>query len=349
MKKLLLAATMLISAPAIAQHSGHSAPQRPQADPHAGHSMAAPMTAETPAETETPADMQMNDAPPDSGTMDMPMETPAADPHAGHAMEGMQGMQGMGGETMPPASGPPPEAFTGPAHAADTVFDPAEMAGVREGLRAALGGFRTRGIFIDRLEAQIGNGPDAYLWDLNAWYGGDIDKLWIKSEGEGTFGGELEGTETQALWSHAIGPYFDIQSGVRYDIRPGSNRGHLVLGVQGLAPYFFELDAAAFVSDRGDITARIEAEYDQRITQKLILQPRAEVSFAAQDIPEIGIGSGLSSFEAGLRLRYEFVPEFAPYIGVEWQQKIGDTADFARAAGEDPGRVVFLTGVRIWF
>ena len=174
-------------------------------------------------------------------------------------------------------------------------------------------------------------------------------KLWIKNEGEGAFNGELEGIETQALWSHAIGPYFDIQSGVRYDIRPGSNRGHLVLGVQGLAPYFFELDAAAFLSDRGDITARIEAEYDQRITQRLILQPRAEISFAAQDIPEIGIGSGISSFEAGLRLRYEFVPEFAPYVGVEWQQRIGDTADFARAAGEDPGRVVLLTGVRLWF
>jgi copper resistance protein B len=136
---------------------------------------------------------------------------------------------------------------------------------------------------------------------------------------------------------------------VRYDIRPEPRRGHVVLGIQGLAPYSFEIDAAAFLSDEGDLTARIEAEYDQRITQRLILQPRVEASFAAQDIPEIGIGAGLSAFEAGLRLRYEFVPEFAPYIGVEWQQRLGDTADYARASGENPSRIVFLAGWKLWF
>lgn len=369
MKRLLLAATMFVSSPAIAQHSGHTMPmpQEPQANPHAGHAM--PMEADnSAAEKETPQ----------SDEMDMPMpaegeEAPPApdDPHAGHQMEAMDGepmqdghdmgsmtlegqhdghqMEGMGTPMSLPNSGPPPEAFSGPAHAADTIFDPTALAASREQLRRNQGGQTTHGFFLDRFEAQYGDEADTYVWDLDAWYGGDIDKFWIKSEGEGAFSGDLEDTEIQALWSHAIGPYFDFQTGVRYDIRPEPDRAHLVVGVLGLAPYFFELDAAAFLSNEGDLTARFEAEYDQRITQKLILQPRIEARFSAQDIPEIGIGAGLSSFDAGLRLRYEFVPQFGPYIGVEWQQQLGDTADFTRAAGEDPGRVVFLTGVRLWF
>ncbi|RED16665.1 copper resistance protein B [Parasphingopyxis lamellibrachiae] len=279
------------------------------------------------------------------------------DPHAGHQMDeasaadAHQGhdMGAMDQDSAIPQSGPPPEAFSGPAHAADTVFPPEVMAEARSSLPPELGGAMHSLISIDRLEAQIADGEDGYVWELNAWYGGDIDKLWVKSEGEGEFGGALEEAEIQALWSHAIGPYFDVQAGIRYDIRPEPDRAHAVFGIQGLAPYFFEIDVAGFLSDEGDLTGRIEAEYDQRITQRLILQPRVELNLAAQDIPEIGIGAGLSAFEAGLRLRYEFVPEFAPYIGVEWQQQMGDTADFARAAGEDPSRVVFLTGVRIWF
>lgn len=335
MRALILAATMLATTPAFAQHgdhTGHATPEPVPVDPHTGRDM------------------------PESDSMDMPMGTPTEDPHAGHSMPAPPATDphaghNMSGTTPPdiPASGPPPEAFSGPEYAADTVFDPAELAGAREELRRGVGGFVTQGFFVDRLESQIGDGADGYLWDINAWHGGDTDKLWIKSEGEGAFGGELEDAEVQALWSHAIAPFFDLQAGVRYDLRPEPDRAHIVLGIQGLAPYFFELDVATFLSNEGDLTARIEAEYEQRITQRLILQPRVEASFAAQNIPEIGIGAGLSAFEAGLRLRYEFVPEFAPYIGIEWQQMIGDTADFARATGEDPGRVVFLTGVRIWF
>ena len=149
----------------------------------------------------------------------------------------------------------------------------------------------------------------------------------------------LEQAEVQALYSRAINPWFNLQGGVRYDFQPNPERAHLVLGIQGLAPYWFEIDGALFLSNKGDLTARFEAEYDQRITQKLILQPSIEFDLAAQDVPELGIGAGLSTAEVGLRLRYEFVPEFAPYIGVEYERAFGNTADFARAAGEKAGRM----------
>ena len=227
------------------------------------------------------------------------------------------------------------------------TYGAAAMAPSRDEL-ATMDDFALATIMFERFEAQSGEGEDLYLWDAQGWYGNDADKLWVKSEGEGVFGGGVESAQIQALWSHAIGPWFDLQSGVRYDFEPDS-RGHAVLGVQGLAPYMFELDAAAFLSDRGDLTARIEAEYDQRITQRLILQPRAELSFAAQDIPERRTGAGITTVETGLRLRYEFAREFALYIGVGYEAKIGDTADFARAAGEDTDKVSLLLGVRAWF
>jgi copper resistance protein B len=253
------------------------------------------------------------------------------------------------GASSPPVAPPPAAALSGPAHAADAVFGAEQMAQAREELRVEHGDMRVGKLLVDRLEARIRDGRDGYAWDAQGWYGGDIDKLWVKTEGEGEFGGGVEAAEVQALWSHAIGPFFDLQAGLRYDIRPRPDRGYLVLGVQGLAPYWFEVDAAAFLSDKGDLTARVEAEYDQRITQKLILQPRVEFDLAAQDVPELGIGSGLSTAELGIRLRYEFKPQFAPYLGVEYERALGDTADFRRAGGEDVGGWSVLLGVRAWF
>jgi len=122
-----------------------------------------------------------------------------------------------------------------------------------------------------------------------------------------------------------------------------------VIGVQGLAPFLFEIDTALFLSNKGDLTARIEGELDQRITQRLILQPRVEVNLAAQDIPELGIGAGVDNLEAGIRLRYEFAREFAPYIGVEQEWKLGGSRDFARAAGEDSSVTNYVVGIRFWF
>ena len=119
--------------------------------------------------------------------------------------------------------------------------------------------------------------------------------------------------------------------------------------MQGLAPYLFEVDLAAFLSDRGDLTARLEAELDQRVTQRLILQPRAEVELSAQDVSELGIGAGVDTAELGLRLRYEFAREFAPYVGVEQEWKIGQSADYTRAEGEDPSATNYVVGLRFWF
>ena len=246
-------------------------------------------------------------------------------------------------------SGPPPaEAFEGPQHAADAIFGAEAMAAARAENHATHGEMKTGTIMVERLEARVADGHDAFLWDVQGWYGGDIDKFVFKSEGEGEFGGSVEDAELQALWGHAIGPFFDLQAGVRLDVEP-ETRSHLVLGLQGLAPYMWHVDAAAFLSDRGDITARVEGEYDWKLTQRLILQPRAELELSAQDIPEREIGAGLTKLETGVRLRYEFAREFAPYVGVGYEAKLGETADIARLAGEDTDGIALLLGLRAWF
>ena len=249
----------------------------------------------------------------------------------------------------PPVAPPPPEALSGPEHAADAVWGSEAMAASREVLRREHGDMPAAKILLDRLEFQQRDGRDGFAWELQAWQGGDIDKLWLKSEGEARFGDGLEHGEVQALWSHAIDPWFDVQAGIRQDFGPGPDRTHAVIGIQGLAPYWFEIDAAAFVSTRGEISARAEAEYDLRLTQRLILQPRAAIDVQLQDVPALGLGAGLSSGELGLRLRYEIEPQFAPYLGVEYERAFGATADFRRAAGEGAGGWQLLLGLRAWF
>jgi copper resistance protein B len=216
-------------------------------------------------------------------------------------------------------------------------------------LIAEHGGYTGYMVLLDRTEAVFREGRNGYAWDWEGWYGGDYNRLWVKTEGEAEFGEAVESAEIQALYSRAINPWFNLQAGLRYDVRPEPDRAHLVVGVQGLAPYWFEVDAAVFLSDEGDLTARLEVEYDQRITNRLILQPRVEFDLAAQDVPELGIGSGLATVEAGLRVRYEIKREFAPYVGVQYERRIGDTARFARAEGEDVGGWSFLVGLRSWF
>lgn len=169
----------------------------------------------------------------------------------------------------------------------------------------------------------------------------------LKTEGDGAFRGDVDHAEVEALYSRAIDPYWNLQAGVRYDFEP--SRAYAALGVEGLAPYWFELEGALFLSDRGDLFARVSGYHDLRITQRLIIQPRAELNLAAQDVPRDRIGSGLSSTELGLRLRYEVSREFAPYVGVHWERRFGDTADFARADGNDVSDVSFVAGVRFWF
>ena len=241
-----------------------------------------------------------------------------------------------------PAPAPPSDWY------ADRIYPKVEMEHARHAMMVESGGLLIGYTSLD-LEYQSRKGHDGFSWDGEVWYGGDINRLTVKSEGEGAFGEGLEGTETQLLYSRAIGPYFNAQAGVRQDFGPGADRTYATIGFEGLAPYWFEVEGALFLSDKGDLLGRLEGYYDQRITQKLILQPMAELNFAAQDVPETGTGSGLSDLELGLRLRYEIVKEFAPYVGVEWARKVGDTARFARAAGEDADSVSFVMGVRAWF
>jgi copper resistance protein B len=281
---------------------------------------------------------------------------PAADPHAGHDMSAMAGgapniptsVDAVGGrmvETPPPAA-----AFAAPAHAADLLFDPAVMAASRKQLLVENGDVRTTAVLIDTLEAGFGDGEKSYNWNAQGWTGGDINRFWWKTEGEGAFDGKLHDAEVQALYSRAVAPFWDVQAGVRQDFRPdGDDTTHLTVGVQGVAPYWFEMSAAAFLSTEGDLTARAEAEYDQRITQKWILQPAIEAAFSDSDIPELEMGSGLTSVTAALRLRYEIRKEFAPYVGVEWSRSFGDTADYARARGDDVEATRFVVGIKAWF
>ncbi|MEN7535612.1 copper resistance protein B [Aurantiacibacter flavus] len=292
-----------------------------------------------------------------------PASSDHADGHAGmdHSTMGHEGMQspqaptdhgtmdhGATDMTPIPQGSPPASAGSGPPRAADAIWGAEAMRASRRALRTENGGMNVFWFQGDRAEYRAREGGDGYLWDVQGYYGGDFDKFWFKSEGEGTFGESPESAEIQGLWSHAIGPWWDLQAGVRQDLT-GPERTHAVIGVQGLAPYMFEVDAAAFLSTKGDLTARIEAELDQRITQRLILQPRAEANLSAQDIPELGIGAGLDSIELGLRLRYEFVREFAPYIGVEQEWQLGQSADYKRLAGEDPSVTNYVVGVRFWF
>tara|TARA_B100001057_G_scaffold477388_1_gene546524 strand:- start:807 stop:1601 length:795 start_codon:yes stop_codon:yes gene_type:complete len=247
-----------------------------------------------------------------------------------------------------PETAPPPEAYENPGFAADAFVGADVMAASRAEVIGEIRGPKVFWVQGDRLEYRARQGEDGYLFDLQGYYGGDLNKLWFKAEGEGAFGEDIESSEVQALYSRAIAPFFDVQLGVKQDLT-GPERTHLAVGIQGLVPYEFEVDAAAFLSTKGDLTARIEGELDQRITQRLILQPRAELSLAAQDIPELGVGAGLDSVELGVRLRYEFAREFAPYIGVDQEWKLGGSADFARLAGEDPSVTNYVVGIRFWF
>ncbi|WP_260927558.1 copper resistance protein B [Novosphingobium sp. 9] len=275
---------------------------------------------------------------------------PPASPAPSHDMSEMDGMDMPASPATEPKQGPPPPvALSGPAHAADAFYPAGEMASARMAMMHEMGSMPSTMVLLDRLEAQSGKGTDGWAWEADARTGGDTDRLWIKSEGEAAFHGGLDSAEVQALWSHAIGPWFDAQAGVREVIAPGPNRTQATVGIEGLAPYMFDVEARAFLSTHGELTGRIEADHDIRVTQRLILQPRIEANVSAQDMPNLRTGAGLTSLEAGLRLRYEVAREFAPYVGVEWQKSFGRTADYMRASGDDPDRPVAVIGIRAWF
>lgn len=332
MKRLILAALApaALAAPALAQTP----------DPHAGHTMPAPAS--------QPADPHVGHA--------MPAQTPAADPHAGHATPAAPpASDPHGGHVMAPAptgadlpvgNEPPPAPPTD--HAADRVYGVPPMAAGRALLEEEHGGGLISKVMLNMAEARLGS-AGGYHWDGEAWYGSDFHRLVLKSEGEGGWDEGVEDAEVQALYSRPIGVYTDLQIGLRHDFEPGPQRTYATVGFESLFPYWFEAEGALFLSNKGELLGRVEGTYDFRLTQRLVLQPRAELNFAAEDIPSRGIGSGLSDAEFGLRLRYEIKREFAPYLGVVWTRKVGDTADFARAEGEDVSDTRFVVGLRAWF
>jgi copper resistance protein B len=203
---------------------------------------------------------------------------------------------------------------------------------------------------LNQNEIRTGQGQSIYRWDGEGWYGGNLNRAWFKTEGSlGLHTGTFSEAEAQTLYSRAISPFFNLQGGVRYDFNPAPSRLYGVFGVEGLAPMFIEVGAFGFVSDGGHYSARLEGDYDMRLTQRLVLQPQAEINFYSASEPGRGIGSGLSDLDCGLRLRYEIRRQFAPYIGVTYETRFGQTADLARARGVSVGRIRFVVGVRIWF
>ncbi|MEE4910655.1 copper resistance protein B [Pseudomonas alliivorans] len=201
---------------------------------------------------------------------------------------------------------------------------------------------------LDQLEYQDADEGSTLAWDASGWIGGDINRLWVRSEGERT-NGVTEDAELQLLYGRSVSPWWDVVAGVRQDFKPESPQTWAAFGIQGMALYDFEAEATAFIGENGQTAARLEGEYDILLTNRLILQPTAEVNFYGKNDPERGVGSGLANTEVGLRLRYEIVRQFAPYIGVTWSRSYGNTADFIRDEGGDVDEARFVAGIRMWF
>ena len=209
-------------------------------------------------------------------------------------------------------------------------------------------------LLVDQLEYRLKEGADTVRWDVVGWYGGDYNRLWLKTEGDwrasGERGGEAEG---QALYGRLIAPFWDFQVGLRYDQFSGAgfdrSRGLAVIGLQGLAPYWFELEPALFISQDGDVSARLTATYDMPLTQRLILQPRLDLDAAVQSVEKFGVGDGINNAGLVLRLRYEIMRELAPYVGIHWLRRFGETADISRRGGGGAEDIAGVFGMRLWF
>ncbi|OYY26643.1 MAG: copper resistance protein CopB [Acidovorax sp. 17-64-282] len=203
-------------------------------------------------------------------------------------------------------------------------------------------------VLFDSLEAVRSDGKTSGSYDILGRFGRDYNKFVLKAEGE-VANGKLQEARTEALWSHGVATFWDAQLGLRHDSGIGPNRSWLAMGIQGLAPYWFEVDAAAYVGSGGRTALRLSADYELLLTQRLIVQPRIEANFYGKSDVARDIGKGLSNVTTGIRVRYEFTRQFAPYVGVEWANRFGQTADLARAAGEQTRNTRYVAGVRFWF
>ncbi len=207
---------------------------------------------------------------------------------------------------------------------------------------------RTGKVLFDQFEWRTTSEGNAAVWDTAGWYGGDDNKVWLKTEGE-RVAGTTQGARADLLWDHTSTRRWDVQAGLRQDFGDGPPRTWVAIGLQGLAPYWFDTEATFYVSEQGRTALRLKSEYELLLTQRLILQPEGEANIYGKADPARQLGSGLADLEIGLRLRYEIVRQFAPYIGVVWSRNFGGTANYVREAGGDPSDVQFVVGLRAWF
>lgn len=206
-----------------------------------------------------------------------------------------------------------------------------------------------RGMFtMDRLERSTSGAERTWTWEADGWVGYDLRKLWLKTEGE-YVDRRTEEAEVQLLFSHAIAPYWDVQVGWRTDFEPDPERNWLALGLQGIAPWWFEVDTAAYIGESGRIHLRAEADYEVLLTRQWVLVPRLEANWYSKRDPDLAVGDGLARVEGGLRLRYHFAREFAPYIGIRGFKLHGATARFGGARDQESDDMHFLLGIHFWF
>jgi copper resistance protein B len=317
----IVAALLLASSPLAVRAQETSAPP-PQVDDHVGMDHGA-----------------MDHSQMDMSGMDMSGQDMKSMDHSDHAMPAST-VSDEPGNALPP---PVPSDFL-----AERFFAPDRMAAARAAMVKEMK-FSTFALRVDQLEFRTGKGGDGFGWDGQAWYGGDIDRIVLASEGEGNFGKRAERIELNAYWRHALDPWFNLQLGMRRDFLPDPQRTYALVGIEGLAPYWFELQGQLLVSNKGDVHARGKAGYTQRITQSLVVEPEVEIDFAFQDVPALNVGRGVERLEMGARLRYERNRSLAPYVGINWERKLGGTADLARAAGEGVSGVSVVFGVRAMF
>ena len=345
--------------PAVDPHAGHVMPKpaakpaaakKPAVDPHAGHVMPKPVTkpaAKPAAARKKVADPHAGHAMPKPAPAEVPQSTPVDHAAMGHDMP-----------TPPALTEPMDHAAMGhdmpmpsdqPRTPIPALTDADRMAAFPDVAGHAVHDQAIHSFWLlDRLEGWNADEGTAVGWEASSWIGTDLDRVWLRSEGEHVEG-TTESADIEVLYGRSVARWWDVVAGVRHDFGEGPSQTFAAIGVMGLAPYKFEVEATAYVGQSGQTAARLEAEYDTLLTNRLILQWQAEADLYGKDDARRGIGSGLSTIEAGLRLRYEFTRRFAPYIGIVRERSFGGTADHRRDRFDDIDDTRFVAGVRIWF
>ncbi len=325
--------------PALAQHAGHAGMQMP-------------MPATAPAPDKPPVDQEKPPATDSSDPADAPQPSKPATTMQDMPMDHSAMGHDMGTMTMPMKHGDGAMQMPAPMQPRTPIpplTDADRAAAVPPpGDHPVHDNTLQSYVLFDRLEGWAADSGTGLAWEGQAWFGTDLNRMWLRSEGE-RVDGRLESADLEVLYGHSFSPWWDVVTGVRHDFQPGGSQDFAAIGLMGLAPYKFEIAATAYVGQGGQTAARLEAEYETLFTNRLILQERVEANFHGKDDPNRGIGSGLSTFEAGLRLRYEFTRRFAPYIGIVHERAFGDTADLRRAELDSIKDTRIVAGLRLWF